>query len=364
MKLQLEVEKRQGAFSLQLACCLNQPRSGLFGPSGSGKSSLLQLLAGLRRPDHGHICLNDRVLFDSAAGIDLSPQQRRIGLVFQQGLLFPHLSARRNLLYGYHRTPPRRRQLEVRQLVDLLQLGPLLDRSVRQLSGGERQRLALGRSLLACPDLLLLDEPLSGLDDTLKYQILPCLQQLFGRIGVPVLLTSHVLGEMRLLTDEVVELRQGRLHSQGPVDALARRQLGSHPDGYLNLLSLERLDSHRGLYRYRWGRHHFSLLAGSAAPAALFGLSSKDITLFKRHPEASSARNLLAGRVERLFEVDNRVGVELDCDGQRLIAQVVNDAVAELHLRPGQQLTAAIKASAFRRLHDLIAATDDTNWPA
>lgn len=207
MKLQLEVEKRQGAFSLQLACCRNQPRSGLFGPSGSGKSSLLQLLAGLRRPDHGHICLNDRVLFDSAAGIDLSPQQRRIGLVFQQGLLFPHLSARRNLLYGYHRTPPRRRQLEVRQLVDLLQLGPLLDRSVGQLSGGERQRLALGRSLLACPDLLVLDEPLSGLDDTLKYQILPCLQQLFGRIGVPVLLTSHVLGEMRLLTDEVVELR-------------------------------------------------------------------------------------------------------------------------------------------------------------
>jgi molybdate transport system ATP-binding protein len=351
MRLEVAVEKQLGEFRLQARFAVEGQRIGIFGPSGSGKSTLMNLLAGLLRADRGHFRFDGETLFDSAAGINLPPEQRRVGVVFQHAHLFPHLSVERNLLYGYRRLPRAQRRIAPAALIEVLGLAPLLARGVAGLSGGERQRVALGRTILACPRLILLDEPLTGLDEKLKYQIIPYLRQVFAEFDIPLLLISHSLNEMRLLSETVLEFAGGELLGQTSAEELARRAMGTSRIGYINLLELSDPHEHDGLYRYLWGDQQIVLSAGSAAQSGMFELSSKDITLFKRHPEASSARNLLHCRVVKLFGAGNRIGVELDCGGRPLVSQVVGEAAVDLDLSPGSEVVAVIKASAFRRLY-------------
>jgi molybdate transport system ATP-binding protein len=351
MKLEVSLHKQLGSFKLAADFDVTGERLGVFGPSGSGKSTLMHLLAGLLRPDRGSIRIDGDTLFDSAKGINLAPERRRIGVVFQHAHLFPHLGVRRNLLYGYRRIPASERKIDPQDLIDVLGLGPLLQRDVVSLSGGERQRVALGRTLLACPRLILLDEPLTGLDEKLKFQIIPYLQKVFAEFAVPLLLISHSLNEMRLLTGEVLEFAGGQYLGQTSAEELARRGMGTSQIGYINLLELHNPRLHDGLFCYGWGDQEIVLSAGSEATTGMFELSSKDITLFKRHPEATSARNMLRCKVVKLFGAGNRLGVELDCGGRTLVSQVVAEAVHDLGLQPGSDIIAVIKASAFRRLY-------------
>ncbi len=351
MKLEVSVEKRLGDFTLAADFALEGRRIGVFGPSGSGKSTLMHMLAGLLRPDRGRIRLDGDILFDAEQKINLPPEQRRIGVVFQHAHLFPHMSVQRNLLYGYRRIPRQERKIDPALLIDVLNIAPLLGRGVNTLSGGERQRVALGRTVLSCPRLILMDEPLSGLDEGLKYQIIPYLKRVFAEFGIPLLFISHALNEMRLMTDQVLEFAGGRLCAQTTAHELALRRLGTSQVGYINLLEMHAPRAHDGLFIYTWGEQDIVLTAGGGEPTGMFELSSKDITLFKRHPEATSARNMLRCRVKGTFEAGNRVGVELDCNGQHLVSQVVGGAVRDLDLVPGSEIIAVIKASAFRRLY-------------
>ncbi|AMV70481.1 molybdate ABC transporter ATP-binding protein [Desulfuromonas sp. DDH964] len=351
MILDLALQKRLGDFSLATAFSVEGRRIGLFGPSGSGKSTLMHLIAGLQRPDQGSIRLDGETLFDSGARINRPPEKRRIGVVFQHAHLFPHLGVKSNLLYGYKRIPRAERRIDPKNLIEVLGLAPLLDRDTGTLSGGERQRVALARTVLSCPRLILLDEPLTGLDAGLKYQIIPYLRKVFSEFAIPLLFISHSLNEMRLMTEQVLEFAGGRLVARSSAEELARRRMGSSPVGYINLLELKTPRQHDGLYSYNWGDRELMLAAGGTEPQGMFELSSKDITLFKRHPEATSARNLLACRVKSIFTAGARTGVELDCGGQTLVSQVVAEAVRDLGLEPGNEIIAVIKASAFRRLY-------------
>jgi molybdate transport system ATP-binding protein len=351
MKLDVSLEKRLGDFAFSADFAVEGRHIGVFGPSGSGKSTLMHLLAGLLKPDRGMIRLDGETLFDANSAINRPPEQRRIGVVFQHAHLFPHLSVRRNLLYGYKRIPQTLRKVDPATLIEVLGLAPLLHRGVETLSGGERQRVALGRSVLSCPRLILMDEPLTGLDEGLKYQIIPYLKKAFAEFDIPLLYISHSLNEMRLMTDQVLEFAGGRLVAQTFAEDLALRRLGTSHAGYINLLELRNPRPHDGMFSYRWGDQEVILTSGSEEPVGMFELSSKEITLFKRHPEATSARNLLSCRVTRIFEVGHRVGVELDCGGQLLVSQVVGEAVRDLGLEPGSEIIAVIKASAFRRLY-------------
>jgi molybdate transport system ATP-binding protein len=351
MKLELALKKNLGDFTFAAEFSAEGDRIGIFGPSGSGKSTLMHLLAGLIKPDQGYIRLNGEPLFDSAAGINLPPEQRRIGVVFQHARLFPHLGVKQNLLYGYKRTPKPERKINPNDLIDILGLGSLLERGVETLSGGERQRVALGRTILCCPRLILMDEPLTGLDAGLKYQIIPYLKKVFAEFNIPLLLISHSLNEMRLMTDQVLVFSEGKLSTQTTAQELARNRLGTSQVGYINLMEMNNPKPHDGFYSYSWGEQEISLSSGGTEPVGMFELSSKDITLFKRHPEATSARNMLQCRVKQLFESGQRIGVELDCNGQHLVSQVVSEAVRDLGLEPGAEIIAVIKASAFRRLY-------------
>jgi molybdate transport system ATP-binding protein len=352
MELSIRADKRFPGFSLTVDFAVNGSRVGIFGPSGSGKSTLFGMLAGLVRPDAGAIRLDGATLFDRERGIDLPPEQRRIGVVFQHAHLFPHLSVRGNLLYGWQRLAPKERRIDQQALIDVLNLAPLLDRGVTTLSGGERQRVALGRAVLASPRLLIMDEPLTGLDESLKLRIIPHLNRVSTEFAIPFLFISHDAQEMRLLTDKVLEFAAGRMVGESSPEALARRRLETGHGGYLNLLRLDDPRPVDDLWSLRWGTSRLVMLEpGNPTGETVVELAAKDVTLFKRHPEASSARNLLPCRVAGLFAIGNRVGVELACGDRTLVAQVVGDAARELGLAVGVDVVAAIKASAFRPLY-------------
>lgn len=214
MRLHVEVKKSFADFTLQTSFTLQEKRSGIFGHSGSGKTTLLHMIAGLLSPDQGHIILNNRPLFDHQAGINIPPEQRRIGLVFQQGVLFPHLNVQANLRYGWQRTSTRQRHIPEEEIINALHLRPLLTRQTTSLSGGERQRVALGRTLLSCPQLIIMDEPLSGLDETIKQQIIPDLQKIFRQFAIPTIFTSHSQAEMREMTEELLVMAEGHIQQQ------------------------------------------------------------------------------------------------------------------------------------------------------
>jgi len=351
MKLSMKVQKKFPDFQLSADVALSGEQIGIFGKSGSGKSTLVSMLAGFVKPDAGEIILDGESLFSSSQGIDIRPEQRRIAMVFQQHCLFPHLNVHNNLLYGYKRCPVEYRTVNFDTLVSVLKLDPLLNRAVTSLSGGEKQRVALGRAILSNPRLLLMDEPLSALDDELRFQIIPYLKSVSEQFGIPYLFISHSLVEMRLMTDTVLALEKGEVTACTDSEQLARNRMGDTPVGYINLLKLDAMTERQGMCAYRWEGGEMLLSAGNSDTASgLFELSSKDIILFKRHPEAISARNLLECSVESMFQSGRKLGIQLTCGGGRLVAEIVPDAARELGVVEGTTVFAAIKASAFRRL--------------
>lgn len=210
--LEFDLQWRRGDFSLQASARMDDRVTGICGVSGAGKSSLLALIAGLQKPDAGRIVLTDKVLVDTRKNIFLPPENRHVGMVFQDARLFPHLSVEKNLLYGFRRLRPEERHFTLAEIVALLEIGHLLQRQPRLLSGGEKQRVALGRALLYSPLLLLLDEPLASLDAARKQQILPFLLRIRDELKMPMLYVSHVQEEVRYLTDSIWTVADGQLH--------------------------------------------------------------------------------------------------------------------------------------------------------
>ena len=217
--LRVDVAKHLGEFSVDVAFASEGRVTGLFGASGAGKTSLINMIAGLLRPDRGVIALDNETLDDVSAGVHVPPHRRRIGYVFQDARLFPHLDVRRNLDYGRRMNRLAMDPAQHTRVTDLLDIGPLLDRRPGQLSGGERQRVALGRALLSKPRLLLLDEPLGSLDEGRKVEILPYLVRLRDE-GIPMVYVSHDAAELRQLATQIVMLKQGRVTALGGVKVL------------------------------------------------------------------------------------------------------------------------------------------------
>jgi molybdate transport system ATP-binding protein len=351
MLLEVDVEKKFAEFNCRIAFSLTSEKCGVFGPSGSGKSTLMNMLAGLIAPDAGTIRLNGKPLFDRKAGINLPPEKRRVGVVFQHANLFPHMNVEMNLEYGLKRIPESERYIDKNQLIEVLQLEHLLTRGVNRLSGGERQRVALGRTLLACPHLILLDEPLTGLDGQLKFQIIPHLRRVFSEFSIPMLFISHSLQEMRMMTEDVLVVRNGQIESQMTTEELARTSFGTGGRGYTNLLELGEPEDLGDMFQYQWGQVNLVLLKTKEQKGGQFAINGRDILLFKHHPTATSARNMLSCTVRKTFQTDWLVGVELDCQGMTLVAEIVPQSVQELEIRPGSEIVAVMKASAFQRLY-------------
>jgi molybdate transport system ATP-binding protein len=226
--LDIDVSKRLGETRIDVTFRSAGPVTALFGPSGSGKTSVVNMIAGILEPDRGRIALGDQVLFDGARGVRVPAHRRRIGYVFQEARLFPHLSVKTNLAFGRWMNGVRRDLARERRVLDLLGIGHLLERRPRSLSGGEKQRVAIGRALLLEPRLLLMDEPLASLDEARKAEILPYLERLRDETATPIVYVSHATTEVRRLADVVVRLEAGRVMevAANAVDGMDPEQVG------------------------------------------------------------------------------------------------------------------------------------------
>ena len=355
--IEFSAEKDLGGF--RFAASFDSPSGGLlalFGRSGAGKTTLINILAGLARPDSGRIRLDERVLFDSAVGIDLPPERRRIGYVFQEGRLFPHLDVRSNLLYGQRRAPPGDRTVEFGEIVDLLGIGHLLRRRPSGLSGGEKQRVAIGRALLSSPKLLLLDEPLAALDGERKAEILPYIERLRDEISLPIVYVSHDATEILRLADRVLLLEQGGVAAFGTIaDVFGRPELqrlvGAEEAGAVLAAKLERQDEAFALsyLRFAGGRLAIPLVRAEVGSELRLRIRARDVSLALARPSGLSIQNVIAARITAIHPADGPyMDIELDA-GAPLWARVTARSVHDLSLAVGMEVFALVKSVSIDR---------------
>jgi molybdate transport system ATP-binding protein len=339
-------------FELDASFNCEQGVTALFGPSGSGKTTILNLIAGVLRPDHGRIELAGVVLDSTAQRTHVAPDRRRIGVVFQDHLLFPHLSVRANLRYGARGVDGP--AADFNRVVEILEIGSLLDRFPRSLSGGQRQRVALGRAILRSPRLLLMDEPLAGLDLRLKERILTYLERLLAEFKLPTLFVSHDQTDVRRLAERVIVLDAGRVvdagAAQATVDRAVMRTQG--PVNLVRVMNVHAADGHWvgeiGSQRLAFSGHANTEDSGQPTQRpsdALVQFRPSDVTLTLASVEKTSARNRLAGEVREVVMLPDRAFAAIDI-GQLIWAEVMHDALRELNLAPGTQVTCLVKASA------------------
>jgi len=355
MSLFVDVSFRQGSFALDAAFETAGRLTALFGASGSGKTTLVNLIGGILTPDRGRIAADGRVLVDRAEGVFLPAHRRRIGYVFQDARLFPHLTVRQNLRYGRFFVAGRERWAEEEAVVELLGIAHLLGRRPAGLSGGEKSRVAIGRALMASPKLLLMDEPLASLDERRKNEIFPYVERLRDETGVPIVYVSHSVAEVARLATDVVVLDAGRVTAAGPAAAILERLDLLPPDerregGALVEARCVGPDDAFGLCLFRSRGGDWRLAGGRLAPGAAVRLRvrARDVMIAVERPRGLSANNILAGRVA---EVEESSGAEarvvIDCGGDRLVALVTRHSIEALGLRPGRDVFAVVKSASF-----------------
>ena len=323
----------------------------LFGPSGAGKSSLLDCLAGLAQPDAGKIVVGEDVLFDSAAPFDLPPQKRRIAYVFQSLALFPHLTVKENVEYGLAETSVPDRQTRVEEILEAFHAAKLRNQKPGQISGGERQRTALARSLVTAPRLLLLDEPLTGLDAELKAAIVDDLRAWNAARRIPILYVTHSREEVDALGERVIAIENGRVVSRGmPMDVLdaPRRKRLAQAAGFENLLTGTVLDLREldGVMRVRLGQStceiEVPLAHASAGDCVQVAIRAGDILLAAERPRGLSARNILEGKIASLERRGTMMVARVDC-GAIFVVHITPGAVRALELLPAKQVWLVLK---------------------
>lgn len=340
------------SFQLDVEFECSSPAAALFGPSGGGKTTILETIAGLRAVDCAHVELNGRVLTDTTQGVFIPLHRRRTGMVFQDHRLFPHLSVEQNLRYGLRRLSGDVKPLDFDRVVSVLDLRPLLRRNPRRISGGERQRTALGRALLSNPELLLLDEPLSALDETLKDRILSYIERVIGEWSIPMLLVSHSQAEIRRLAQWVYVIEEGRLLGEGaPEDALTQPGALGWKDALapVNVLRIDRIEPAGDLFAGVVGGQRLLLPPEAAMrPAPVYVRFSPSSILLSRHDvQDVSARNHLRGVVRKIIELPEACFLSIDA-GQIIWAEVTHQACRDLGVEPGVELVCLIKTHSLK----------------
>ena len=356
MSLQVQLSHAFETFSLDLAFEAPGGITALFGRSGSGKTTIVNAVAGLLAPDAGRIVAGETVLFDSKTGVFLPPNRRRVGYVFQEARLFPHLSVEQNLRYGMRFAGKAPALAEFEDIAALLGIGGLLDRRPATLSGGERQRVAIGRALLSAPQLLLMDEPLASLDEARKEEILPFIARLRERFAIPVLYVSHSLSEVARLANTVVMLRDGKVALAGATETvlsdpqiaqaagireagaiLAARVVAHHDDGLTELTISA-------------GRLLLPRVEAAAGAAIRIRIHANDVLIARQAPDGLSALNVLPARVTTLRRGEGPgMLVQLAIGEDHLLARITQRSADALGLAPGVSCHAVLKTVAVAR---------------
>lgn len=351
MTIDIAVRHRFAGFELDAAFRVAKPGvTALFGPSGAGKTTIINAVAGLFRPLEGRIAIDGRLLFDRSAGVDVPPRLRRIGYVFQDARLFPHMSVEKNLRFGWRRVEPRAGEDALAQIVDMLGLEHLLSRKPAKLSGGEKGRVALGRALLASPTLLLMDEPLAALDAARKAEIFPYLEKLRGRI--PMIYVTHSLDEVTRLADDLVFVKDGRVAAQGSVFVLlpdlefaALAGAPSYGAVFEAVVSAQRAPDRLTVLAFDGGELIVPQISQAIGTRLRVRLRAEDVMLARARPESISANNILDATIASLHGDDEgHADVQLRCGGVKLVSRITGASVARLGLAAGMKVFAIVKS--------------------
>lgn len=351
MSVSVHIQQRLGDFALDVAFESEGGVTALFGPSGSGKTSVINAIAGLNKPDTGRIQLGGRVLYDSGDGINVPPHKRRIGYVFQEPRLFPHMSVAQNIDYG------RRNQLYSTPNdggLSVLGIAHLMERYPRDLSGGEAQRVAIARALTSQPEVLLMDEPLAALDDTRKAEFLPYLQAFVVKTSIPVFYVSHAMSEVAQLADHLVVMREGRVARSGALgqilsDPAAISDIGVREAGAIVTVTVTRANDSDGLSALATSAGRLFLPRVQAEDGATLRvrIRASDVMLSKDKPDGLSALNILPCTVTQLHEGQGPgVAVALRSGGDTLMARITRRSARAMGLRAGSSCYAVIKSVA------------------
>ena len=355
--LDVDVTVRHAPFQLSARfACPTPGVTALFGASGAGKTTLVNAIAGLVRPASGHVRLDGRDWFDAGRAIDVPVERRRIGYVFQDARLFPHLDVGANIDYGARRAPHAARYATRDEVIALLGLGALLGRRVHRLSGGERQRVALARALLAQPDLLLLDEPLAALDAARRDEVLPYLEMLRDRFAIPMLYVSHQYDEVLRLANFIVLLADGTVAASGTPTELSTdprlvRLIGAEAVGVVLEASVGPHDAQTGLTEVAVGGAtlRLALPEVSAGGRVRLNILARDVILATIAPQGLSVRNAIAGTLLDLAdEAADSVLASVSIADARIVARITRAAVRELALAPGMPVWALVKTASLR----------------
>ncbi|MBB4186154.1 molybdate transport system ATP-binding protein [Sinorhizobium terangae] len=355
MSLKVEARHRIGDFTIDAAFTSDDSVTALFGRSGSGKTSLINIIAGLLRPDVGRIVLDSDVIADSGKRIFTPIHRRRFGYVFQEARLFPHLSVRGNLTYGRWFSSAPKSAPEFGRIVEMLGIDHLLDRRPSTLSGGERQRVAVGRALLSSPRLLLMDEPLAALDEARKAEILPYLERLRDETRIPIVYVSHSVAEVARLAERVIVIENGRVQASGDtaiilsqpaaVHAMDWREAGALLEGVV-----ESHDSAHSLTIVRAGECLVRVPQLFVPPGhgVRLHIAARDVMLATMRPEGISALNVFEGTVIDLSpDEKGSIDVRVQCGGNVILARITVLSRDALQLAPGKSVHAIVKTVAL-----------------
>ncbi len=356
--LDADIRGRNGGFTLNAQLRSEAGITILFGRSGAGKSTFIDMIAGLRKPDVGVVRVNGQVMFDGSAGIDIAPERRHVGYVFQDARLFPHYSVRGNLEYGLRRRGAEARHFSFDDIVALLELEALLTRRPATLSGGEGQRVAIGRALLSQPSLLLLDEPLSSLDVTSREQLIPFIARIGKDLAMPVIYVSHNIEEVVRLGDVMALMSAGRIIETGTVENIMSRLdlrplTGRHEAGAVMTATVEGHDAAYGLtiLKFADGKRILAPRVDLASgEETRIRIRARDVALALSEPSDSSVLNIFPGTVIESAPSGSEAQVEVSVDiGVPLSARITRKSMEKLDLRPGKQVYAMIKSVAVDR---------------
>ena len=344
--IEVALKHTKARFALDVSFSADGGITALFGPSGAGKSTVLHLLSGLEQPDAGYVRIGGDTLYDSERHIDVPSHKRRIGYVFQDALLFPHLSVRQNLLYGFSGGG-----IGLDQVVDLLDIKRLIHGRPATLSGGERQRVAIGRALLSAPRLLLMDEPLASLDIARKREILPYIERLNQAFAIPVIYVSHAVDEVARLASTVIVLKDGHVVASGsPQAVLPPSEASSDRFARISVLtaSVGRYDPHYRLTTFTHPAGNISLAGefGETGHSIHIVVHATDVTIARQRPENISVRTMLRGKLSHLEQGDDAVAMAhvTLAGGDQLAVALTRKAVDELDLKAGDALWCLLKS--------------------
>lgn len=353
--LEFRVLKRYPAFTLDVSFKTTEGMvTGLFGRSGSGKTSIINIAAGLVKPDEGYVSVGGKVLYDSRNRINLPAPARNSGYIFQDGRLFPHMTVEANLRYGMKRSAENGHKAKFDDVVELLGIGGLLKRRPHRLSGGEKQRVAIGRALLSSPDFLLMDEPLSALDSNRKEELIPFIGKMVQTFKLPVLYVTHSIDELFSLCDNVVLMNNGKCTDSGSVEDVVSRPANREILSLSGRVSVLRAyavsESEPSIITFENGKLGIPTSKHATGTELRVAVHSDDVTLALNKPTGLSARNIMKGTVTAMDRSDDgAVAVTVDV-GLPVYATITRSAASELGIRAGMEIYVIMKTIALSRL--------------